>query len=180
MHVEISYGEFRVLCSVGTFPSLYESYRAHAALADEIDLSAKGGLSFFAVSRGTTWPSLTVAQRYSPSEAGFVPGALLIPETSVFFVGAGARILAYDLAQPRRLWTDTADIGFWGWHRYADVVLMSAELEFAAWSLNGQKKWSMFVEPPWDFEVDGSVVTLDSMGDKQSFDLRTGPEAKKP
>jgi hypothetical protein len=178
MHAEVSCGDITILCSAGTFPQMYAEYRSHALLADEIDLSAAGGLSFFGVVRGSGWPFLTVAQRYTPSEAGFIPGALYVPETSVLFVGAGERLLAYDLAKPRRLWTDHADCGFWRWRRHEDHVLMCAEIEFAAWSLDGQKKWATFVEPPWDFDAKGSTVKLDVMGRISSFDLRHGPESK--
>ena len=52
---------------------------------------------------------------------------------------------------------------------------MSAELEMAAWSLEGHKLWSTFVEPPWDYEVHGDRVALDVMGEKSSFNLKTGP-----
>jgi hypothetical protein len=40
--------------------------------------------------------------------------------------------------------------GFHGWQRHEDLVVMSAELEMAAWDLRGVKRWSTFVEPPWN------------------------------
>jgi hypothetical protein len=39
----------------------------------------------------------------------------------------------------------------------------------------GQKLWTTFVEPPWDFTVKDGVVELDVMGEKRSFTLREGP-----
>jgi hypothetical protein len=95
------------------------------------------------------------------------------------FIGAGERLLAYDLKNPRRIWEDRADYGFWRWHRHEGFVLMAAELEFAVWLLNGQKLWTTFVEPPWDFQVSGSSVRLDVMGQVNLIDLRHCPEAKK-
>ncbi len=179
MHAEVSCGEITILCSTGVLPQLYAEYRSRAQFADELDISGTGDLSFFGVVRGSGWPILTVAQRYSPSQGGFVPGALFVPETSVLFIGAGERLLAYDLKNPRRIWEDRADCGFWRWHRHEGFVLMAAELEFAVWSSDGHKLWTTFVEPPWDFQVSGSSVRLDVMGQIQLIDLRHGPEAKK-
>jgi hypothetical protein len=62
--------------------------------------------------------------------------------------------------------------------RYGALVLMSAELEFAAWSTEGSKLWSTFVAPPWDYPVVGESVTLNVMGKKCTFHLRQGPENK--
>ena len=108
--------------------------------------------------------------------AGFSPGVLVVPETDVLFVGAGERLLAYDLAHPARLWEDVAKVGFWGWARYGDVVVMSAELELAAWDIEGTKLWTTFVEPPWSYEVTDDILKLDIMGVKSEFSLGRGPE----
>lgn len=121
------------------------------------------------------WPFLVVAQNLSPAGAGFEPGVLLAPDTQRLFVGAGERLLAYDLAAPRRLWVDQADTGFWSWARHRDVVLMSAELELAAWTQKGEKLWTTFVEPPWEYAVEGDTVLLDVMGTQRRFSLHDGP-----
>jgi hypothetical protein len=106
---------------------------------------------------------------------GFNPGALLVPETSLLFLGAGTRLLAYDLERPARLWEDRADIGFWRWQRHECFVIMSAELELAAWDTSGHKKWTTFVEPPWSYRVTADTVQLDVMGRLSSFPVETGP-----
>jgi hypothetical protein len=62
----------------------------------------------------------------------------------------------------------------WGWRQHDDVVLMSAELELAAWSTDGTKLWTTFVEPPWSYRVVGDRVVLDVMGAARTFDLRSG------
>ncbi len=126
------------------------------------------------VRRASSWPFLCVAQRYD-REGGWYPGVLLVPETHVLFIGAGERLLAFDLRGPSRLWEDRADTGFHQWQRHDDHVVMSAELEVAAWNLNGVKCWSTFVEPPWTYEVDGSMVRLDVMGNVSVFPLTSGP-----
>jgi hypothetical protein len=41
---------------------------------------------------------------------------------------------------------------------------MAAELELAAWGTGGDKLWSRFVEPPWEFGVEGEVVAVNVMG----------------
>jgi hypothetical protein len=166
---------YTLLCQSDGLPDLYPEYKRHARLVEEIDLTGRGGLCFLAVQRNSDWPFLVVAQRYSPSEAGFWPGALLVPETGLVFIGAGERVLAYQLEEPRRLWEDQADTGFWDWQRHGNFVVMSAELELAAWDIEGRKRWTTFVEPPWDYSVVDRFIHLDVMGKKSSFPLESGP-----
>ena len=170
-------GEYSIICHAPGLPDLYDEYVKRAKLADQIDLNNLEGTSaFLAVGDPNRWPFLVVAQRCIPGEdATFHPGALLVPETKVLFVGGGERLLAYDLSTPSRLWMDTADTGFWGWQQSGDVVLMSAELEFAAWDTVGRKLWTTFVEPPWSYEVNNRRIVLDVMGKKSEFDLVGGP-----
>lgn len=173
------HGEFKI--TVGNhvlglvpsgLPSLYGEYRAHAIVADEFALDGPG-LCCITVARGGDWPFLIVAQS-TGRPAGQTPGALLAADQDKLFVGAGERLLAYDLREPRRLWADSAEAGFWGWSRHGDVVLMAAELEFAAWTAAGEKLWTTFVEPPWTFQVEGETVRLDVMGAVEQFPLRAG------
>ena len=124
--------------------------------------------------RASPWPFLCVAQQYERKGGGY-PGVLLVPETAVLFIGAGERLLAYDLRGPTRLWEDQAGAGFHGWQRHEVVVMMSAELELAAWDLRGVKRWSTFVEPPWNYHVESGTVQLDVMGTVSSFPLWVGP-----
>lgn len=94
----------------------------------------------------------------------------------VVFIGAGTRLLAYQLKpRPSRLWVDEADLGFLQWSVHTGAVLMAAELELAAWTPDGRKLWSTFVEPPWDFDVDGSVVRATVMGSSAEFSITGGP-----
>jgi len=177
---EITLGDYRVLATPDGLPGIHSSYREHAVLAEEFDLDATAGsLCFFAVGeRAGDWPSLVVAQRYDPSGWGFNPGLLIVRETDIVFIGAGTRVLAYKLRpQPSRLWLDQAAIGFWGWSRFGDLIFMSAEIELAAWSIDGRKLWTTYVEPPWTFLVSNEEVHLDVMGDKSSFPAATGPRA---
>lgn len=143
---------------------------------EEIDLKiAQGMICFLAVKKRFDWPFLVVAQRYSPGgHAGFYPGVLFVPETHLLFIGAGTRLLAYQLDPPEKLWEDEADTGFWNWERYGELVIMSAELELAVWDIHGQKRWSTFVEPPWNYEIDGDLIHLDVMGQRTSFPLNRG------
>jgi hypothetical protein len=82
--------------------------------------------------------------------------------------------LAYQLDHPERLWEDETDTGFWNWERHGEFVIMSAELELAVWDIQGQKRWSTFVEPPWDYELVDDLIHLDVMGQRTSFPLNRG------
>lgn len=86
-----------------------------------------------------------------------------------------ALVVAYHLDPVSRLWEDTTEDGFFEWKRHGDVIVMSAELELAAWDTAGRKLWTTVVEPPWSYEVNDGAVDLDVMGTKRRFPLRTGP-----
>lgn len=173
---EVCTGEWCLSTQVGNLPSIYSSYVEHADLVDEFELrGAEGTPLFLSVGRNESrWPEFIHTQRFE-SELGYNPGALIVPERSTLFVGAGTRLLAYDLAAPKRLWEDYADAGFRSWRRHEDAVLMSAELELAAWDTDGRKRWSAMVEPPWDYAVRGGTVELDVMGKLSTFLLESGP-----
>jgi hypothetical protein len=171
----VSLGDYELRCDAG-LPDRLSQYIDHASLADQIELAeSNGALCFCSLTRdGDSWPYLVVAQRYEPAGYGFIPGVLLIPESQRLFIGAGRRLLAYDLLRPARLWEDWTECGFWFWRRWGEIVLMGAETEIAAWHIDGQKLWSRFVDPPWDyrFEGDSVVVTCDySLG---RINVRTG------
>jgi hypothetical protein len=171
----ISCGDYTLHCTYDRLPNLYADYRDQAVLAEEVDLGdQEGSLCFISVAHGKDWPFLAVAQRYHPA-GGFWPGALLVEETHRLFLGASTRLLCYDLAEPRRLWEDYTDCGFWSWARHGSTALMSAELELAAWNLSGEKQWSTYVEPPWGYVVEGEEVVLDVMGTVSRFSLASGP-----
>lgn len=176
--IETSISGYRVTTCLNAPPFIHSSYREHASFIEEFDLSdSEGRYWFLAVAcSGKEWPTLVVEQRYSPFQGGFHPAILLVPQSDMLFVGAGTRLLAYHLAdRPRRLWEDSTEFGFWSWNHFDGVILMSAELELAAWSAEGVKLWSMFVEPPWSYSVSQNTVHLDVMGTRSSFPLALGP-----
>jgi hypothetical protein len=157
---------------------------AAAALKERFDVTqghTSEGAVHVEVSGESPWPFLCVAQYYWPGyRAGCNPGFLLVQETDVLFIGAGERLLAYDLRNRLRLWDDRADLGFHHWYRHDKTVVMSAETELAAWDIRGGKRWStrqsgVRVEPPWEFRVQGDIVYLDVMGAVTAFSLITGP-----
>lgn len=154
-----------------------EHFGPPASLSEEFGLEhTDWDVFYFAVQKGLDWPFLRVTQRYWPDHwGGSHPGILLVPETDILFVGAGERLLAYDLKQPLRLWEDGADTGFHSWRRHGDTIVMSAELELAAWDTHGNKRWTTFVEPPWDYQMEGDMVRLDVMGTISTLLLHTGP-----
>jgi hypothetical protein len=174
---KISIGKYLIQVERGSLPSMYPEYRKRALLAEEFEVRRPDRAHcFVSTSISNDWPELVVAQTFSPSVAGFNPGILLVVETKTLFIGAGERLLAYRLDPPRRLWEDTCDTGFWNWSQHGGYVLMAAELELAAWNSHGEKLWTTFVEPPWEFRVEGDRVNLDVMGRKSNFILAEGPE----
>jgi hypothetical protein len=172
----IALGGFEILCLYGGLPATLAEYASHAALADLIDLSTDDSkYSFIAVKRpGDDWPYLVVAQRYQPAGGVFFPGAVIVPETQRLFIGAGTRLLCYDLSTPCRLWEDSAECAFWTWQRDGSEVFMAAELECAAFDISGEKLWTRFVEPPWTFKLEEKRVVLDVMGSVTILDRRSG------
>ena len=125
---------YTVLCEDNSLPDIYADYRQNAKVVEEFDLdNSDDVLCFIGVQRDSAWPFLVIAQRYSP---GFDPEALLVEETDVLFIGAGERLLAYDIRRSVRLWEDEAEMGFWDWSRHDSAVVMSAELELAGWNLS--------------------------------------------
>src|SRR5881628_1414879 len=169
----VSLQNYRVVLDSTDLPSIFEEYVQRARLVEQFEITeTEEALCFVAVSSmSDDWPRLVVAQSYWPAGYGFNPGVLVAEDTHTLFIGAGTRVLAYRLDPPSRLWEDYADYGFWGWSRHGSVVLMSAELELAAWKVDGVKLWSTFVEPPWSYSVEGDQLTLDVMGDIRSFPL---------
>jgi hypothetical protein len=175
MVFESTVGDLTLVLKAAGLPSMFDEYCKNATLAERFETDRDSApWCFVGVRRMGGWPFLVVAQKYSPATAGFSPGVLVVPETRRLFIGAGERLIAYDLDAPRRLWEDTADTGFWHWHQHGEVVLMSAELEFAAWDSYGAKLWSIFVEPPWSYEIRDNQVYLDVMGSVSSFPIKTG------
>ena len=179
--VRVQVGGYSVQLWRGEPPAALDMMLRGASLADNfLSEVAPDDAEFFGVSvaengAGSVSADVFVVQRFSPSVPGFEPGVLIVPETGVAFIGAGERLLAYDLARPARLWEDSADVGFWWWDRVGGVILMAAELELAAWNLEGRKLWTTFVEPPWSYWVDGGTLELDVMGNLHRFSLLTGP-----
>ncbi|HVJ86552.1 MAG TPA: hypothetical protein VM452_12965 [Caulifigura sp.] len=107
---------------------------------------------------------------------GFEPGILLIPETGTLFVGASPTIAVYDVATPRRLVHDN-DIWFYDWARHGDIVLMSSEMELAGFSLDGDRLWTEYIDPPWSMRVENDVVEIRRPTATSRLLLKTGQPA---
>ena len=174
----VSSGGYEIGVLLDREPELHGLCRQHAKLIEHFDASTSesdaSSLSFVSVAHPGEFPFLLVTQRYD-SAYSFHPGAILVAETKVLFIGAGTRLLAYDLTLPKRPWEDTADFGFHGWRQHGDCILMTAELEFSAWDLHAKKLWTTFVEPPWEYAIEAGQVNLDVMGTKVAFNIHTGP-----
>jgi hypothetical protein len=171
-----------ILSMSDMLPGVGNSKCQHATLVERFGFAShdeQAPVMHLSVQRGDEWPFLCVEQHYWPgASAGSVPGVYLAPETHLLFIGAGERLLAYDLRATRRLWEDKADCGFHTWECHDDMIVMSAELELAAWDIQGVKLWSTFVEPPWTYQVEKGIVELTVMGTVSSFPLLTGPSSR--
>jgi hypothetical protein len=165
-------------------PSLYERHAQKARLAERFTLDRTNArTAFVAVRRlDADWPFLVVAQAYTAHAVANDCGVVLLPETRRLFIAAGENLLAYDITpdRPRRLWQDEAEFGFWHWRVHDNLVLMAAELGFAAWDTQANKLWSTFVEPPWSYRIQDDTITLDVMGTVSRFSLRSGPPPPSP
>ena len=170
----IAIGEYVLRSVPDGLPAAFEACAQRATLVDRIELAERNQCCVLLRRMNEPWPFLVVGQSFSPAGGGFEPGVLLAPDTNRLFIGAGERLLAYDIVGCKRLWVDQAEMGFLGWARHGDVILMSAELELAAWTAMGEKLWTTFVEPPWEYAVLGDTLVLDVMGARSRFPLRQG------
>ena len=176
--VEFSTAKYQVRVELGSPPMSVGTYRKKAIFCDGHSLDDPGAQYLLVAVTPTesAWPTLVVEQRYESHQV-FYPGVLVAPEAHTLFIGAGTRLLAYSLAgTPCRLWEEQTAVGFFCWRLHEGIVLMSPELELAAWSAGGEKLWSTFVEPPWHYTVEHEQVTLDVMGNISSFPLAAGPQ----
>lgn len=167
----------RYSIALATSPELVSHSERTRAVVKESLVCDDDERSYLAVgvSDSGPGPELLVEGWYSPGpSSGFFPSVLVVPDTGVTFIGAGSVALCFSLAPIAKLAHEEVEAGFWQWHLHGQFVLMSAELEFAVWSTTGMKLWSRFVEPPWHFIVQDELVTLEVMGDRQVFNLRSG------
>jgi hypothetical protein len=173
---------FRFSCGAYTIsladslPPKYYSYCQHARLVDTIELEgAFGSLCYLAVARGFEYPTLIVAQRYSPGpQSGFYPGVLYIPETDLLLLGAGERILAYTLDPARKLWQYNLVSGFQHWERWQDRIIMASENELAVFDIHGLKRWDFTVEPPWNYTLEGDTLHVYMNGKQTALHCERG------
>jgi hypothetical protein len=182
---QVVIGDWALEIQLDALPAHYDWLVERSKFAEEFDLDAEDGRLLFAavysVSRSSLdadAPLLVVAQRYSPYQAGFDAAFLIVPETARLFIGAGERLLCYDLRVPARLWIDKAWPGFWRWGHNRDYVWMLSELEFGVWTPSGEKLWTTFVEPPWGLDVRDDIVELDIMGRKSRHRMADGTMLK--
>ncbi len=176
MMSSVSIGKWRVNSGIGDICSGTRS-AGPETYVEKFDIKNPKGefVTHSIFSEANTYPDLMVIQKSIPSPSDtFCPGILITTNTHLAFIGAGERLLCYDLIEKVRLWEDRAEFGFFQWQQFGDIVVLSAELEMAAWDDTGKKLWRAFVEPPWHYRVDGETVMLDVMGQIENFNIRTG------
>lgn len=178
--ITVCAGRYTLIVCRGRIPADHDDYASNAALVESFDPDADDGEPFFLACYrmdeqlpGKTLYALVLTLRFN-SDDGFKPGLLIVDETDRLFVGANEQTLAYDLASSQRLWQTTTTAGFWGWGRHADCVVMRAETEMTVYDLHANPLWSLAVEPPWGYDVDGDAIDVEVGGVRQRFFLSDG------
>ena len=126
--------------------------------------------------RGAWLFVLRVDLSFESAGGVFLPGLLFVPESATLFMAAGENILVYDVNEARRIASDSADCGFWAWHRFGDVIVMQAELDVSVWTLDGSKRWETFADPPHTVRREGETLILDDSRKEWRLDLSDGGE----
>jgi hypothetical protein len=156
-------------------PAAHAEHKRHARFTDERDLDAPYVCCVTARRVSDRWPFFIAATGYHPTrDAALAPGILYAPEYDILFLGAGERVRVYALSPPGLVAEANAEMGFRAWDRHGDMVLMTAELELSGFSIDGERRWTRFVEVPWGYSIDKDRVRLEVMGDASEFSLRTG------
>jgi len=178
----VTYGQYTLIVDHDGLPTEERSafFRVYADLYERFTLHGEDVRTcFVAVRHNVSWwpalPFLVVQQEYKPMKLAD-PGVLFVPETGRMFIGAGRRLLAYQLEEPKRLWEAHVDEEFFSWQRHGNVVVMAAQDELAAWDLNGEKLWwTTEPEHQWSYSVEEDIVTLEIGGRTLKFSLEEGP-----
>ena len=176
--VRLTFSQLTLLVQTNSLPASYRDYVDHAAVVEEFALEeAKGTECFVGARWGSDWPVLVLGMRYWPSGPGWDPGVALVPETWHLFVGAGTRLLAYDLSNPvpRRVLDTLAGGGFLRWRVDGGVVTMAAERQLAAWDNRAKALWTVEVDPPGTYRVEAGRVHLEAGSETRTFWLAEGP-----
>jgi hypothetical protein len=166
---EVGAARFRVVLSMEA-PEGLDERRIHVDRPSAED--EDGEERYVLVHRAGGAPTLLVIGHV---REGYGCGVHIVGETGVMFYGCGESVCAYDIATGTKLHHDITPHAFHSWNRHDDVVIMSGELEVAAYALDGTKLWSATVESPWDFGVTGEKMYTLVMGHRVEFPLREGP-----
>lgn len=115
---------------------------------------------------GETEPSVLVVLGYHRLDGDFGAGAILVPETGRLFVAGGSWAICYHRDGERwvREWEHEVHVMAWGLVRHGDWIVLSGELELVAWDLDGVRRLTAAVEPPWSYEIHDGQVRLDIDG----------------
>ena len=173
--IEFSFDKYKIVVQLSERPVTYDLWLQHAKYFDVADLTKEGTPVYIGISQGKGWHEDVIAFSADPVDyGGFYPGFLLVAETDTFFIGAGTVIKIYDLKNHKKVFQKELSVGFWGWERFGEYVVMLEELEFGIYDLSGAQLWSTFVEPPWTYKIDNDIITLDVMDETTRRNIKTG------
>jgi hypothetical protein len=132
-------------------PAILLCYRQPADLQEHFEVQESrepGGFLFAAVSRAA---EAMAQSRDRPAVQSF--RRRLPPEVADRFRNRGrlhrssraTALIPVRLRPVEQAWMDNTQVGSWGWRPHGDVVVMSAEIELAAWTIDGVKPWTTFI-----------------------------------
>ena len=173
--IEFNIDKYKIAVQIGKKPDLYDIWLKHAVFKDIEGLENIGTPIYVGIQLGNEWCDSIIAFCSDPIDyAGFNPGILVVPETDTLFIGAGTVARTYDLKKQIRKFHKEFIFGFWGWSRHKNLIIMQEELEFGVYSIDGNEKWSTYVEPPWTFSIEDDRVKLTVMDKISYYSLETG------
>lgn len=173
--MKFNYGKYELTIHIEDEPAGFKEWLQSADFTDVEDFRKDETPIYVRVYHELSEEVFVIVFSSNPiGYAGFEPGFLVIPESQTLFIGAGTRAKTYNLKFKRKQFEKEFSCGFWGWARHKNLVIMQEELEFGVYTLNGLEKWSTFVEPPWEYEIEGDWVKLDVMGNVSYRHLETG------
>jgi hypothetical protein len=177
--IEFSIDKYKLAVHIDEEPVIFDLLLKHAKYKDIEGLKNEGTSIYILVGTDKEWYEQIIAFRFDPIDyGGFNPGFLIVPETDTLFIGAGTLIKTYNLLTGQKIFEKEFACGFWNWRRHGEQIIMSEELEYGVFTLDGNEIWTTFVEPPWSYEIEGDHVKLDVMDKISLLDKWTGEQVK--
>lgn len=160
--VTFSLEEYSISIYTGEPPVILEHYLKHALFVDDKGLANDGTAVYIIIA--TRFPHeqyVIIAFRSFPVDcAGFHPELLYENTSQTLFIGAGTVVKVFNIADKRIVFEKDAGVGFLGWNKYKSYIVQQEELTVGIFDLQGKQLWQTDVEPPYNLDFDGDILTL--------------------